>query len=335
MVVGLACTNVLRQPPRVVPAATVILLCSVGSAFRPLKRLWRCRAVAERAVAEAIPVWEWLEQKPQPAVVPKAGTIRPLAGELSLLNVTVRDGAGNLRVDNVSLSVPAGGQVALFADQPATLTALVSLLPRWCDPERGAIVMDGQDIKGATLESLRTEVALVVAEPLIFSGTVADNITCGDPRLVSKLMTKAARWTNAYSFIQALPQNFDTVIGHGGHPLTIAEQFRIALARALIRNPSLVVIEEPDVPLPPEVAELVDQAIDRISANRTLIRIPARLSGLRQAQRVAVFGEGKLVAEGTHADLLKTCDLYRHLQYLRFNEFRPAPVEPQPRLRAS
>jgi ABC-type multidrug transport system fused ATPase/permease subunit len=172
------------------------------------------------------------------------------------------------------------------------------------------------------LASVRLQAALVMHEGLLFTGTVAENIGCGDPQFLLPQIVDAAKRARAYDFVQRLPQQFNTVVGEHGMRLTNSQQLRIGLARALLRDPTLVILEEPPDEMDAPTAELLDQGIEELAGRRTLIVLPTRLSTLRKLDRVFLFHEGKLVDEGLHTELLQRSELYRHLIYQRFNMFR-------------
>jgi ATP-binding cassette subfamily B protein len=239
------------------------------------------------------------------------------------------DRAGHKLLDDVSLRIAAGSRVAIMASDERTPLALLGLLPRCYDPAAGRVLFDGHDIRKVTLDSLRRETALVSPTGLLRNVSIADNISWGDPKFAPRHITRAAKWAQAYSFVQQLPHGFSTIIDEDSHRLTPSEALRIGLARALLREPSILVLEEPPGDLDPQTAELVDEAIAKVSKDRTLVSVTARLNTLRRADRVFLFHQGKLFAEGTHSELLQTCELYRHLQYIRFNEFRHAAPQPQ------
>jgi ABC-type multidrug transport system fused ATPase/permease subunit len=196
------------------------------------------------------------------------------------------------------------------------------LLPRFYDPYTGQVLMDRKDIRYAMLASVRLQTALVLREALLFTGTVAENIGCGDEQFSQLQITEAAKRARAYDFVQRLPQGFNTVVGEHGMRLTNSQQVRIGVARALLRDPTLAILEEPPDEMDVPTAELLDQAIEALAEKRTLIVLPTRLITLRKLDRVFLFHEGKLVDEGSHNELLQRSELYRHLIYQRFNMFR-------------
>jgi ATP-binding cassette subfamily B protein len=155
---------------------------------------------------------------------------------------------------------------------------------------------------------------------LVFHDTVRNNIGCGDQSYTLPQVIEAAKIAHAHHFIQKLPQGYETPIGELGHSLSLSQQYRIALARAVLRDPALVVIEEPDAELDEETKDLLDDTMARMLPGRTAIFLPHRISTLKACNQIYLLHKGRVVASGTHKDLLATNKLYRHLHYLEFNE---------------
>jgi ATP-binding cassette subfamily B protein len=204
--------------------------------------------------------------------------------------------------------------------------ALVSLIPRFLDPTEGEIKVDGRSLKWVTQDSLRAQIGLVLQNSLVFNDTVANNIGCGDPSYTLPQIIEAAKLAHAHQFIQRLPYGYETQIGELGHSLRPGEQFRIALARAILRDPSLFIIEEPTDHLDDDTKDLVDDTLARVLAGKTVIYLPHRMSTLKECDRVYLLHEGRIVAAGEHRELMTENELYRHLYYLEFNPFAETAV---------
>jgi len=186
----------------------------------------------------------------------------------------------------------------------------------------GQVLIDGRDIRQATLESLRAEAIFVGGQDPVFNATVVENITCGQTDITRQQAVDAAKLVHADQFLRTLPKGYDTVLGEHGASLDPGQMFRLNLARAIVRQPALLVIEEPPLPLDAETKALLDDAYQRISGSRTLIFLPHRLSTVKRCSRVVLIHDGHVVADGTHDVLVKASDLYRHWEYTRFNPFR-------------
>ena len=187
--------------------------------------------------------------------------------------------------------------------------------------------MDGADLRDVTLESLRAQVATVLQSDLVFTDSVLANIGLGDPSYGLPRIIEAAKIARAHHFIQDLPEGYETVIGPLGHYLRADEQYRIALARAYLHDPSIVIIEEPNAIHDDETKALIDDTIARLAPGRTLIFLPHRLSTIRNCDRVIVLHNGKVEAFGSPRDVHNQSKLYRHIQYLEFNPFATGEVE--------
>src|SRR5262249_12287586 len=174
----------------------------------------------------------------------------------------------------------------------------------------------------ATINSVRSQVGVLLPGQVLVTGTVSENIACGDTRLSARDVLEAARQSLAYDFIQKLPHGFETVVGEHGLHLSTAEAFLIGLPRLLVRKPSVAIVGESAEAVDAASDETLLTALDRLAANRTLIILARRLATLRSADRILLFHEGKLHSMGNHAELLADSALYRHLNYVRFNEFR-------------
>jgi ATP-binding cassette subfamily B protein len=210
--------------------------------------------------------------------------------------------------------------------------ALVYLIPRFLDPSSGEILIDGHNLRWVTLDSLRVQVGMLLQHNLVFNDSVANNIGCGDQTYTLPKIIEAAKVAHAHQFIQKLPKGYQTLIGEQGHYLNAAETFRIALARAILRDPALFIIEEPATPLEEETKDLVDDTLARVLPGRTVIFLPHRNSTIRSCDRVYLLNNGQVEAAGDHREMLTQSELYRHLQYMEFNVFadRPMPDRPVP-----
>ncbi len=298
--------------------------------------MYQLRPAVENSDQAADRIYTYLERVPGVDQASSASDLERVAKDIQLKNVTVRNSAGKAVLDHLSVTIPAGRRIAVFGANSDAQIALAGLLPRFYDPTEGQILYDGHDIRLATLRSLRSQTLLVLQHSLLFSASVADNIACGDARFSDVEVREAAKRVGAYEFIQQLPQGFATTVGEHGVWLDDCERMLIGLARALIRNPAVLVVEEPARELPPEAARQVEQAITTNSQGRTIILLSPGLISLRAADQVFVIHDGTLhtSGSGSHADLVQHNDLYRHLLYLAFNEYRDGAKRQQAAPRA-
>ncbi len=246
--------------------------------------------------------------------LPDARFMPPLEHELRFRDVKVERG-GQVLLDSVSFVVPKDARVAVLSTDPLSARALAYLVPRLYDPDEGVVLIDGRNIRTATLESLRAHVGLAVADAYVSFDTVRGNIADGDKTVPFTRIVAAAKMAHAHQFIQRLKDGYDTVIGPHGVQLTTGEQFRIALARLILKDPAIAIIEEPDTVLDEDTRQLVEDTLNRFCPNRAVIFLARRVSTLKSADQVVLLHNGVVEDIGTHAELTQRSELYRHLQY--------------------
>jgi ATP-binding cassette subfamily B protein len=220
------------------------------------------------------------------------------------------------------LRIPAGSVMALVSSDPQEARAVASMIPRFLEPQRGRVLFDGEDIAWGTLESIRAEAIYVGGNDPCFTGTVSENIRCGDAKYDIQAVMDAAKLVHAHQFIQKLPLGYETVLGEQGHRLTPGQSFLLGLARAIIRNPAVLIIDEPNTTLDQATKDSLDDTYQRIQGSRTVLFVPSRLSTVRRCDKVVVIGDGQVEAIGHQSELVKSCELYRHWEYVTFNAFR-------------
>jgi ATP-binding cassette subfamily B protein len=302
-------------------AGVVALATALVSLYRPLENCLESRKVIRRGRESAAQVFKFLERRGEVGQVVGAEFLPPLAKQVEFDNVSLREpGSGRMLLEEVSLTIPAGHRVGLIGADDLEKHALVYLIPRLLDPTAGEIRIDQHNLRWVTLDSLRAQTAIVLTHNLVFHDTVANNIGCGDTAFTLPQIIEAAKTAHAHHFIQKLPQGYETPIGELGHQLSTSEQFRIALARAILRDPALLIIEEPEAALDEDTKALLDDTFTRILPGRTAIFLPHRISTIRSCNTIHLLHKGRVVASGVHKELLATNPLYRHLHYLEFNE---------------
>jgi ATP-binding cassette subfamily B protein len=278
----------------------------------------------QRAAGAAERLLELLDA--EPAISPPHAPTplpTPLRGEIRLESVSFTyPGRENPALDSLDLEIRSGERVALVGPSGAGKSTLFALLLRFHDPERGRVTLDGIDLREFDPKALRAGMGLVAQEPVLFTGTVADNLRYGKPDATLDELRAAARDANALSFVEALPHGFDTELGPGGVQLSGGQRQRLAIARALLKDPSVLLLDEATSALDAESERLVQQALDRLMVGRTSLVIAHRLATVTAADRLLVFDEGRLVAAGRHGELLERSPLYRHLAELQFGRHR-------------
>jgi len=298
--------------------STVIVGGCVLYAWFPAKRLLELKKDTDEANRAAQEVFTYLDREPNVVQIPSAQPLDVVRKSVELDRVTLAGPTGEKLLDGVTFAITAQANVGILSSDPHSAMALAGLLVRYYDPAAGRLLFDTHDIRNVTLESLRTQAALVTTNSLLFTGAVGDNVRCGNDTYSTSHVTDAAKMAAADDFIARLPQGYSTVVGEQGRQLTRSEAFRIALARAVIRNPGVLIIEEPKSGADDAA---LDAALKNVSANRTLLMLPNRLNTLRLLDEVILLHEGKIHARGRHAELLQNNELYRHIIYLRFNTY--------------
>jgi ABC-type multidrug transport system fused ATPase/permease subunit len=268
-----------------------------------------------REAAEAL--LEFLDRKGETTEAADAEFLPALTNRMEFRQVTLLDPVSNEPLlENVTFAVPAGAKIAVVGQNAAEKHALVYLIPRFLDPTSGELRIEDKNIRWVTHESLRAQVALVMLDDLTFTDTVANNISVGSPEYNLPQVIEAAKLAHAHQFIEKLPHGYETLVGNGGYVLTPGERFRVALARALLRDPSILIIEEPVGPIDEDTLALLDDTLARVSVGRTIIFLAQRLSTLRGVNRVFMMKNGHIEASGSHNDLWRENDQYRRIQML-------------------
>jgi len=273
----------------------------------------RAAGAAERLL-ELLDTQPTIQSPAQPQDLP-----RPSQGDIALENVSFTyPGRETPALVDFDLHIQPGERVAIVGPSGSGKSTLLALLLRFYDPDHGQITLDGHDIRTLDLAALRSVMGLVAQAPVLFSGTVAENLRYGDPLASSEKLRMAAKDASALDFIDALPQGFETPLGPGGVQLSGGQRQRLAIARALLKDPAVLLLDEATSALDAESERLVQQALDRLMVGRTSIVIAHRLATVIAADRLLVLDGGRLVAAGTHHELITTSTLYRHLAALQF-----------------
>ncbi len=293
-------------------AAAVVLAACGATLVLATGRWMGAFAQARRAKGAAADVAEFLDRRTDAAQPIDAEFLQPISTRLDLIEVSYREpGTGRMILEGVSMSVPAGSRAAVLCSDPAEARTLAYLLTRFLEPTAGEVKIDGKNVRWVTFESLRTQVGLVLPDHTTFADTVANNIGCGDTFTLPKIVD-AAKAAHAHGFIQHLPYGYETALGDAGHALRPGERFRIALARVLLRDPAVLVLEEPAEPFDPDSAALIDDAIGRMASARTVIILARRASTVKRADRVFVIQDGKVVGGADHEAAATASQLARN-----------------------
>ena len=308
------------------PEAIIVFLMAALKLSSPLKTIASFPASMAVTLASAERVFDLLDQPPAELEVPGEETAR-FEREIAFDKVSFRYGNGELVLSEVSFRMSRGKVVALVGPSGAGKTTAADLLPRFHDPTSGQILMDGVPLTRLTRRSLRALMGVVSQETVLLNDTVLANIAYGSPGATREQVEDAAKAANASSFIAALPQGYDTMLGERGTRLSGGQRQRIAIARALLRDPPILILDEATSALDTESERLVQQAIERLMHHRTVLVIAHRLATVRNADEIVVLDAGRVVQRGTHEELLQTSGLYRRLYDLQFRDEEPATAE--------
>jgi subfamily B ATP-binding cassette protein MsbA len=244
-----------------------------------------------------------------------------VSGELVLNSVSFRYPSSTaLALDGIDLTVKAGSMVALVGASGAGKSTLIQLIPRFFDPTSGNIMLDGRDIRELSLAELRNHVGIVPQESVLFTGTVAENLRYGKPDATHEALISAAKQANAWSFIEALPDGLDAYLGARGHRLSGGQRQRLSIARAILKDPAVLILDEATSSLDSESERLVQDALDKLMKNRTTIVIAHRLSTIIRADQIVVMQRGNIIETGTHTALLNAGGIYKKFYELQYTD---------------
>jgi ATP-binding cassette, subfamily B, bacterial MsbA len=301
------------------PATIIVFLMAALRLTSPLKTISGFPATMAVALGAAERIFGVLDEPPTEVDQPGEGEAR-FEREIVFDRVGFRYGDGDPVLGGISLTIPKGKVVALVGPSGAGKTTLADLLPRFHDPTEGRILLDDVPLTRLKRRSLRALMGVVSQDTVLLNNTAFANIAYGSPDATRERVEAAADAANAAGFIRQLPQGFDTVLGERGTRLSGGQRQRIAIARALLRDPPILILDEATSALDTESERLVQQAIDRLMQDRTVLVIAHRLATVRDADEIVVLDEGRIVQRGTHDELYRAGGLYRRLHDLQFRE---------------
>ncbi len=299
--------------------AFMMFLAALLSLMKPIKRLSNVYSVNQQALAAARRIFEILDTESNIIEKPRARELKRFSDKISFDGVYFRYDDKDVLKD-INLDVKAGEIVAFVGSSGVGKTSLVNLVPRFYDVTKGSVKIDGVDIRDVTLISLRAQVGIVTQDTILFNDTVASNIAYGKPSPQKDDIIRAAKIANAHSFIMNMPQGYDTVIGERGFRLSGGEKQRIAIARAVFKDPPILILDEATSQLDTESEILVQEAINKLMRGRTVLVIAHRLSTITHANKIFVLDEGRVAEVGSHEDLVASGGLYKRLYNLQFRE---------------
>ncbi len=291
----------------------LVVLAYIGAVYRPLEEISGTIAAAQEQLISLEGAAELLDTEVEVKDPPNGLVLDRAVGGITFSGVHF-DYAGRAgTLTDISFDAPAGQVVALVGPTGAGKSTLVSLIPRFVDPKQGQVLLDGVDIRSVTLESLRRQISIVLQEPLLFSGTIAENVRYGRLDASPDDIVSAARAANAHDFVMRLPDRYETVLGEGGAHLSGGERQRISVARAFLKDAPILILDEPTSSIDSRTEAVILDALDRLMVGRTTFMIAHRLSTVRNAAKILVLDQGRIVERGTHDELVSTGGLYREM----------------------
>jgi ATP-binding cassette, subfamily B, bacterial len=282
--------------------------------YQPVRNLSNAWEQVQTALAGADRISELLEEEPE--IRDRAGALGlpgRATGHIAFNDVSFWYNPGEPVLDHITLDIPARSVVALVGPTGVGKSTLVSLIPRFYDTCGGAITLDGHDMRTLTLESLRRQISIVLQDVFLFHGTVRDNLLFGHPEATEREMVAAAKVANAHAFITALPEGYDTLIGERGVKLSGGQKQRLSIARAVLRDAPILILDEATSSVDTETERLIQQALERLIVGKTTLIIAHRLSTIHKADLIVVLDDRSIVEMGTHAQLLAQDGLYKRL----------------------
>lgn len=287
-------------------------IANVWLLYDPVRRLNTANMALQPLVAAGQRIQSILELPITVVERPDARTLDTFQDRIAFENVTVRY-AGRAVVKGVSVDVRRGEAVAIVGASGAGKTTLTSLLPRFFDPDEGRVTIDGHDVRDLTISSLRAQVAIVTQHTILFDDTIRNNIAYAMPGASMDAVTRAAEAAFAADFIRATPGGYDAMVGENGHRLSGGERQRIAIARAILKDAPILILDEATSQLDSAAEALVHRALQNLMKGRTVLIIAHHLATVHEASRIVVLHDGALVDSGRHDELLVRCNTYRHL----------------------
>jgi len=293
---------------------------SVLSLSRPINRLSRVYNVNQQALAAASRIFELLDEEVAIEEKKDAKRLPPVNSEIIFSGVGFQYTDTEV-LSNISFRARAGDVMAFVGPSGAGKTTLVSLIARFYDPSKGSVEIDGVDIRGVELQSLRNQIGIVTQETVLFNDTVSANIAYGNKDIDTNQVIDAAKTANAHEFIMKMPDQYNTIIGERGFKLSGGERQRLAIARAVFKNPPILIFDEATSQLDSKSEKLVQEAIDRLMEGRTVFVVAHRLSTIKHADTIVVMENGKIIDMGGHDKLIERGGLYKKLYTMQFESF--------------
>lgn len=296
----------------------MMILAYLGQFYQPVGMLVRVYDIFNRALAALARIFQILDEEPEIKDAPGATDLEWKHGEVELEHVTFRYRTGEIVLSDVSVRAEPGETVAIVGRSGAGKTSLVNLIPRFYDPREGRLLIDGQDVRQVTQRSLREHIALVLQETFLFDGTIRENIAYGRLEATQEEIEEAARAAYAEEFIQELSDGYETHIGQRGVKLSGGQRQRLAIARAILADPKILILDEATSLVDTEAEQKIQAALENLTRGRTTFVIAHRLSTIRNADKIVVLEDGEIVEEDSHEALMAQGGLYAEMYQRQF-----------------
>jgi len=301
------------------PAGFIAFMVAVFLLARPLSRLGKVNSINQKALAAAERIYEILDATSSVREKPDAVALGAFRDRIRFDNVSFSYGSETV-LDGINIEARKGEIIAIVGPSGSGKSTIVNLVPRFYDAGKGNITIDNTGIKDAAIASLRAQIAIVTQETILFHDTIKANISYGRQGASEEDIIKAAKIANAHDFISKLPDGYDTVVGERGHRLSGGERQRIAIARAVLKDAPILILDEATSQLDMESEAIVQDAIEKLMKGKTAFVIAHRLSTVKFATKIIVLEKGKIIETGTHEELLRRNGLYKRLYDLQFLE---------------
>lgn len=298
----------------------VAFLAYVTSFFRPIVNLTTFYNTVQSAMAAAERIFETMDTKPEIADAPDATELVHTKGGIAFQNVSFGYNPSDPVLKNIDFSIEPGKTLAIVGPTGAGKSTIVRLLSRFYEPQSGTITVDGYDVRNVTVKSLHNQMGIVLQEPFLFSGTIMENIRYGKLGATDEEVKNIAKLIGAHEFITSSPDDYETAVGERGMRLSVGQRQLISFARALLRDPSILILDEATSSLDPYTELKIKRGLSVLLRNRTSLIIAHRLSTVRNADNIIVVNDGKIVEEGNHRELMKNRGLYRRLYDKQFKD---------------
>ncbi len=298
----------------------MVFLLAIVAAYKPMKNLGTLHMTLQQGVVSMQRLFSMLDIVPDIRDKPDAEPLKITAGRIEMKNVSFSYDGEHPVVKNVTVTCEPSRTVAFVGHSGSGKSTMINFIPRFYDPDAGEVVIDGQNVRDVTLESLRKQTAYVSQDVILFKDTIKNNIRYGMPEATDEQIVAAAKAAAAHDFIMGTPDGYDTVLGEQGSGLSGGQRQMISIARAMLKNAPILLLDEATAALDSKSESVVQNSLERLMRNRTTIVIAHRLSTIINADRIYVFNEGEIVEQGTHAELVASDGVYAQMYRIQYRK---------------